>query len=59
MYNLIDYSDIYSKRSESLLTYNRNKPALDITNNIIYFPSDNNNNNNNNNNSISFKLKEK
>ena len=58
MYNLIDYSGIYSKRSESLWTYNRNKPALDGTNNIIYFPSDNNNNNNNNN-SISFKLKEK
>ena len=55
MYNLIDYSGIYSKRSESLWTYNRNKPALDGTNNIIYFPSDNNNNNN----SISFKKKEK
>ena len=41
-YNLIEYSDTYSKTSESLWQYYRDEPALD----------------NNNSNSISFKLKQ-
>ena len=51
MYNLIEYSDAYSKTSESLWQYYRDKPALDNNNNIIDFPA-------NNNNSISFKFKQ-
>ena len=51
MYNLIEYSDAYSKTSESLWQYYRHKPALDNNNNIIDFPA-------NNNNSISFKFKQ-
>ena len=50
MYNLIEYSDAYSKTSESLFQYYRDEPALDANNNIIDFPADNNN-------SASFKLK--
>ena len=49
MYNLIEYSDIYSKTSGSLWQYNRDEPALRTTDNIIYFLSDNVN-------SISFKF---
>ena len=44
MYNLIDYSDDYSKISGSLLQQYRDEPPLD--NNIIDiidFPTDNNN----------------
>ena len=44
MYNLIDYSDVYSKISGSLLQQYRDEPPLD--NNIIDiidFPTDNNN----------------
>ena len=51
MYNLIEYSDAYSKTSESLWQYYRDKPALDNNNNITDFPA-------NNNNSISFKFKQ-
>ena len=49
MYNLIEYSDIYSKTSGSLWQYYRDE---DGNNNIINFPPDNNN-------SILFKVKEK
>ena len=50
-YNLIEYSDFYQKTSAYLWQYYRDEPALDGTNNIIEFTSDNN--------SISFKFKEK
>ena len=51
MYNLIEYSDAYSKTSGSLWQYYRYEPALD--NNVnIDFPDDNNN-------SVSFKFKQK
>ena len=53
MYNLIEYSDTYSKTSGSLWQYYRDKPALGGTNNITDFLP-NNNNNNNNNNSVLF-----
>ena len=43
MYNLIEYSDVYSKMSGSLLKYFRNEPALGNNNNIIDFPANNNN----------------
>ena len=51
-YNLIEYSDAYSKTSGSLWQYHRDEPALNNNNNIIDFPADNNN-------SISFKLNSK
>ena len=51
MYNLLEYSDVYSKTSGSLWQYKRNEPALDNNNNIIDFPA-------NKNNSISFKFKQ-
>ena len=51
-YNLIEYSDAYSKTSGSLLHYYRDELALDNNNNIIDFPA-------NNNNGTSFKFKEK
>ena len=51
MYNLIEYSDPYSKTSGSLWQYYRDEPALDNNNNIIDFPA-------NNNNSISIKFKQ-
>ena len=38
MYNLIDYCNHYSKTSESLWQYYRDKPALDDNNAIIFFP---------------------
>ena len=37
MYNLIKYSNIYSKTSQSLWHYYRNEPALDNNNIIIDF----------------------
>ena len=37
MYNLIEYSNIYSKTSQSLWQYYRNEPALDNNNIIIDF----------------------
>ena len=50
MYNLIEYSDVYSKTSESLWQYYRDEPALGNNNIIITFPA-------NINNSILFKFK--
>ena len=37
MYNLIKYSNIYSKTSQSLWQYYRNEPALDNNNIFIDF----------------------
>ena len=51
-YNLIKYSDAYSRTSESLWQYHREEPALDNNGNIIDFPDDNNN-------SASYKFKQK
>ena len=51
IYNLIEYSDVYSKTSGSLWQYYRDKPALDYNKNVIDFAA-------NNKNSISFKLKQ-
>ena len=50
MYNLIKYSDVYSKTSGRSWQYYRQETALDGNKNIIGFPVDNNNNNNSNNN---------
>ena len=44
MYNLIDYSDAYSKTSGSLWQYWRDEPALNNDGEIIDFPANNNNN---------------
>ena len=41
MYNLIEYSDVYSKTSGNLWQYKRNEAALDHNNNIIDFPANN------------------
>ena len=49
MYNLMEYSNIYSKTSRSWSQYYRAEPALDGNRNIVDLP-------NNNNNSISFKI---
>ena len=43
MYNLIKYSDTYSKTSGSFWQYYRDEAVLDNNNNIIDFPADNNN----------------
>ena len=51
IYNLIEYSDAYSKISGSLWQYYRDKAALDANSNIIDFPADSNN-------SISFQFKQ-
>ena len=51
MYNLREYSDVYSKISGSLWQYQRDKTALDANNNIIHFPA-------NSNNSACFKFKQ-
>ena len=51
MYNLIEYSDAYSKTLASLWQYYRDEPVLDNNRNIIDFPDDNN--------SVSFKFKPK
>ena len=51
LYNLIEYSDVYSKTSGSIWQYYRGEPDLDNNNNIIDFLA-------NNNNSISFKFKQ-
>ena len=50
MYDLIGYSDIYSKTSGRLWQYYRDEPALDNNNKIIDFPAINN--------GISFKFKQ-
>ena len=55
LYNLIEYSDIYSKTSGSLWQYHRDEEALNNADNIIDLLA----NNNDNNNSVSFKFKEK
>ena len=43
MYNLIEYSDIYLKKSGTLRQYYRDKPTIDDNKNIIDFPANNNN----------------
>ena len=50
MYNLIEYSYIYSK-TESLWQHYRDEPAIEIGDSIIHFPADNN--------SVLFKFKGK
>ena len=50
MYNLIEYSDAYSKKSGRLWQCYGDEPALDDNGNIIDFPQDSNN-------SASFKFK--
>ena len=54
MYNLIEYSDNYSKTTGSLWQCYRDELFLDANGNIADFPADNNNNN-----SGSFKFKTK
>ena len=44
MYDLIEYSEAYSKISGSLLQCYRDEPAIDKNINIINFPANNNNN---------------
>ena len=51
MYNLMEYSDVYSKTLGILWQYCRDEPVLDNNGNIIDFLL-------NNNNSISFKFKQ-
>ena len=50
MYNLIEYSDNYSKTCGSLWQYCRDEPFLDDNGDIADFPADDNN-------SASFKFK--
>ena len=52
MYNVIEYSNAYSKTTRCLWQHYRDEPALDNNGSIIDFPDDNNN-------SASFKLKQK
>ena len=52
MYNLIEYSDNYSKTSGSLWNYYRNEPFLIANGAIADFPA-----NNNNSASVKFKTK--
>ena len=42
MYNLIEYSDNYSKTSEVLWKYYRDEPFLDANGAITDFPADDN-----------------
>ena len=42
-YNLVEYSNTFSKASGGLWQYYRYEPALDNINNTIDFPADNNN----------------
>ena len=51
IYNLIDYSDAYSKTSGTVWQYYRDEPALHVNGEIIDFPA-------NKNNSASFKFKQ-
>ena len=51
-YNLVEYSDTYSKIPGSLWQYYRDEPGLDNNNIIIDFPA-------NDNNSMSFRFEEK
>ena len=55
MYNVIEYSNIYSEKSGILCQYYSYEQAIVINNNIIDFPA----NNNNNSNSIFWNLKNK
>ena len=50
IYNLVEYSDAYSKTSGGLWQYYRDEPALDNNSNITAFPD--------NNDSTSFKFKQ-
>ena len=43
MYNLIEYSDNYSKTSGSLWQYYRDETFLDVNSAISDFPADDNN----------------
>ena len=43
MYNLIEYSDNYSKTSGSLWQYYRDETFLDVNSAIADFPADDNN----------------
>ena len=43
MYNLIKYTDVSWRTSESLRQYYKDEPTLDDKNNIIDFPANNNN----------------
>ena len=43
--NVIECSDIYSKRSGSLWQYYRDEPTLSNAGSIVDFPNNNNNNN--------------
>ena len=52
MYNLIEYSDNYSKTSGSLWHHYRDEPHLNANGDVADFPTDNNN-------SASFKFKTK
>ena len=52
MYDLIEYSNTYSKTSGTLWQYYRDEPALNASGNITDFPADNNN-------GVSFKFKTK
>ena len=51
MYNLLEYSDNYSKTSESLWQYTKDIPAVDDNNVIVHFT------NNNLTDSFNFKVK--
>ena len=44
MYNLIEYSEKFSKTSGSLYQYYRDEPVVNDNDNIIYSPNDKNNN---------------
>ena len=54
MYNLVEYSDNYSKTSGSLWQFYRDETFINDNGAIANFPADNNNNN-----SASFKFKTK
>ena len=43
VYNLIEYSDSYSKTFGSLWQYQRDEPFLDVNGAIADFPADDNN----------------
>ena len=51
IYNLIEFSNNYSKTSRSLWQYYRNEPVLGNNDSIVDLPNDNN--------SASFKFKQK
>ena len=57
MYNFIEYSNNYSKISESVWKFYRDKPALNETGYIADFPATDNNSNSNNSALLEFKQK--